>query len=140
MKNVLNTLALLIAPFALCAQTGTSFKVDERSFELIAPFFLIGFLMLFIQSILKQFLDSRLKNKIVEKGVHENIVASLLQTSPKENRNINIKWVAILIGLGVGLTIVYYTLPLNYHSLAIMAFSLAASFLGYYLFIGKQDN
>ena len=47
------------------------------------------------------------------------------------------KWFAMLAGTGVGLTLVNYTMPLGVHSIAIMSFSIAASFLGYYLFIRK---
>ena len=61
------------------------------------------------------------------------------RTNPKEDRNINIKWFAILTGIGMGLTIINYTLPLGIHPLAIIAFSIAASFLGYFLFL-KQDE
>jgi hypothetical protein len=43
----------------------------------------------------------------------------------------------MLAGTGVGLTLVNYTMPLGVHSIAIMSFSIAASFLGYYLFIRK---
>jgi len=85
-------------------------------------------------------MDYRLKNKIVEKGIPENIASSILQTNPKEDRNINIKWFAILAALGVGFTIIYYTLPLGIHSLAIMAFSIAVSFLGYFFFLSTQKD
>jgi hypothetical protein len=76
----------------------------------------------------------------VEKGIPENIASSILQTSPNENRNINIKWFALLTGLATGLTIIYYTLPLGIHSLAIMAFCIAAGFLGYYFFLKRSDK
>jgi hypothetical protein len=81
-----------------------------------------------------------LKNKIVDKGISENLVASVLQTTTKQDGNLNIKWFSILAGIGAGLTIVNYTLPLGIHSLAIMFFSTAASFLGYYFFIKKTQK
>lgn len=96
--------------------------------------------MLFILTVLKRVVDFRLKNKIVEKGIPENIVASILQTNPKEDRNMNIKWFAILAGLGVAFTLINFTLPLGIHSLAIMAFCIAASFLGYFFFIKYSDK
>ena len=85
-------------------------------------------------------MDFRLKNKIIDKGVSEAIAASLLQNDKSETRNTSIKWFALLMGIGIGSTIVYYTLPLNIHSIAIMAFSMAASFLGYYLYLKFLDK
>jgi hypothetical protein len=84
-------------------------------------------------------MEYRLKNKIVERGIPENVASSILQTNPKEDRNTNIKWAAILAGLGAGFTIIYYTLPLGIHSLAIMAFSVAASFLSYFFFLKQSE-
>jgi hypothetical protein len=63
-----------------------------------------------------------------------------LQTNPNENRNVNIKWFAVLTGLGAGLTIIYYTLPFGIHSLAIMAFCIAASFLAYFFFLKYSEK
>jgi hypothetical protein len=96
--------------------------------------------MLFILTIMKRIVDFRLKSKIVEKGIPENIVSSILQTNPKEDRNINIKWFAILAGLGAAFVIIKFTLPLGIHSLAIMAFCIAASFLGYFFFIRSSEK
>jgi len=91
--------------------------------------------MYFIINIMKRIFEHRLKNKIVDKGISENIAQSILATQkPEDNRYANVKWFAILAGIGLGLTGVNYTQPLGFHSLAIMAFSISLSFLGYYLF------
>ena len=133
-------MVVIVTPFAVSAQNNNSLSVPENVFNAVASIFTAGLFMLFILAILKRILDNRLKNKIIDKGIPENIVSSILQTNPKEDRNLNIKWFAILTGLGIGLTIINYTLPLGFHSLAIMAFSIAVSFLGYYLFAKKYDN
>ena len=133
-------MVVIVTPFAVSAQNNNSLSVPENVFNAVASIFTAGLFMLFILAILKRILDNRLKNKIIDKGIPENIVSSILQTNPKEDRNLNIKWFAILTGLGIGLTIINYTLPLGFHSLAIMAFSIAASFLGYYLFAKKYGN
>jgi hypothetical protein len=138
MKKIISILAVTTLPFSLYAQNiGTT--IDKEIFNVCATIFVVALFMIFILTIIKRMLDHRLKNKIVEKGVSENVTASILQTNPKEDRNINIKWFAILTGIGMGLTIINYTLPLGIHSLAIIAFSIAASFLGYFLFL-KQDE
>lgn len=119
--------------FTANASTNNSFKVDERSFELIAPFFLIGLLLLFTYAILRLYLDNRLKNKVVEKNTPENIVALLLRTGADDKKEANLKWFIMFLGLGAALTIIHCTLPLGYHSLAIMAFCIAISFLAIHL-------
>jgi hypothetical protein len=83
---------------------------------------------------MKRVLDHRIKKRIVEKGIPESIASAVLQTNSKEDGNSNIKWFAILTGIGMALTIIHYTLPLGIHSLAIMAFCVAGSFLGYFFF------
>lgn len=139
MKKIINIAAVTAAPIIANAQNNTQ-GIDRETFNACAVIFVVGLFMIFILSILKRIMDYRLKNRIVEKGIPENIASSILQTNPKENRNTNIKWFALLTGIGAGLTIIYYTLPLGIHSLAIMAFCIAASFLGYYFFLKQSER
>ncbi len=140
MKRIINTVAVIVTPFAVNAQNSNSLQVDKNVFNAVASIFVVALFMIFILAIVKRLLDNRLKNKIIDKGIPESIVSSILQTNPKEDRNSNIKWFAILTGFGFGLTIINYTLPLGFHSLAIMSFCIAASFLGYYLFIRHSEK
>ncbi len=140
MKKVVSSIAVIAVPFLASAQDRNGIGYDPAVFNTCAVIFTVGLFMLFILAIIKRFMDFRLKTKIVEKGIPENIASSILQTNPKEDRNINIKWFAILAGLGGGLTFVNNTQPLGIHSLAIMAFSISISFLGYYLFIRWSDK
>jgi hypothetical protein len=140
MKKLVSIAAIGAIPNMASAQTGSLLYINMEIFRACTILFLIGMFMLFILTIMRYIMDHRLKNKIVEKGVAEHIAASILQTNPKGNRNANIKWFAILTAIGVGLTIVYYTLPLDIHSLAIMAFCIGASFLGYFLFLKYTEK
>ena len=108
-------------------------------FRICATIFVVLAFMVFILAVLKGIFEYRLKHKIVDKGIPENIISSLLKDKG-EGRNINIKWFAVLAGLGAGLTIVNYTLPLGIHSLAIMTFSIAFSFLGYFFYLKRSGN
>jgi hypothetical protein len=45
-----------------------------------------------------------------------------------------------LASTGVGLIIVYYTMPLDIHSWAIMAISISFGFLGYYFFLRESEK
>ena len=140
MKRTISIAAIIATPFFVNAQNTDTSTIGKEIFNICATIFVVGLFMIFILVILKRIMDYRLKNKIVEKGIPENVALSILQTNPKEGRNINIKWFAILAGLGTGLTIIYYTLPLGIHSLAIMAFCIAASFLGYFFFLKQSER
>ena len=139
MKKIISVVATIAAPFVVNAQSINP-AIDKEIFNVCATIFVVGLFMIFILVILKRSMDYRLKNKIIEKGVPENVVSSILKKNPKEDRNINIKWFALLTGLGAGLTIIYYTLPVGIHSLAIMTFCIAASFLGYFIFLRQSEK
>src|SRR6185312_6650065 len=140
MKKIIYIVFIAAVPIIANAQNSNVQGINEDVFNACASIFTAGLFMVFILAIIKRIMDYRIKNKIVEKGVPENIASSILQTSPKENRNTNIKWFALLAGIGIGLTIIYYTLPLGIHSLAIMSFCIAASFLGYYFFLKQSEK
>ncbi|MBK5273135.1 MAG: hypothetical protein JJE22_19210 [Bacteroidia bacterium] len=142
MKKIISTVAVIFS--VLVANAQDNFMPDSKFrpevFNIIATIFVVALFMLFILTIMKRIFEYRLKNKIVEKGIPENVVSSILQTKSSEDRNINIKWFALLAGIGAGLAIVNYTLPLGFHSLAIMAFSISISFLGYYFFLRQAEK
>jgi tellurite resistance protein TehA-like permease len=93
-----------------------------------------------ILTFIKWLLDYRLKNKLIEKGAPDHVVSQILQPIISDNKNATIKWFALLMGLGTGLSFIDYYQPLGIHSLAIMSFSLAASFLGYYFYISRREK
>ena len=110
-------------------------EYNEEILQVAAAIFVVGMFMVFIITIMNKIFEHRLKNKIVDKGISESIAQSILETrATEDNKNANIKWFAILAGIGIGLTGVNYTKPFGFHSLAIMAFSISLSFLGYYFF------
>jgi hypothetical protein len=139
MKKIMSLVAIIATPVLANAQNEGQ-VIDKEVFRTCSIIFFCALIMLFVFLILKHFLDYRIKHKILDKEIPENVVASILQITPKENGNTNIRWFSILMGLGVGLTIVYYTMPLGIHSMAIMMFCIAASFLGYYLFLKYSDK
>ncbi|MDP4263613.1 MAG: hypothetical protein Q8941_13890 [Bacteroidota bacterium] len=113
---------------------------DTPVFRVVSIICVIALFMLFILIVMKRVFEYRLKNKVIDKGISENIISSILQKNDGEDRHINIKWFALLTGLGAGLTIIYYTQPLGIHSLAIIAFSIALSFLGYFFYLKYFGN
>lgn len=139
MKKSIIILLASISPFMAQAQDDGGLYSPEV-FRVIATIITVGLFMWFILAIMKRVMDNKLKNKIVDKGVPDSVVASVLKTNPKEDLNANVKWFAILMGLGIALTAIHYTLPLGIHSLAIMAFCIAGSFLGYFFFLKQSEK
>ena len=131
--------AAILICFAANAN-GNVLEINEEVAQVSAAIFVLGMFMYFIISVLKRILEHRLKNKIIDKGISESIAASILESNSGESKNANIKWFAILAGIGIGLTAVNYSQPLGFHSLAIMAFSISLSFLGYYFFVKKTEK
>jgi len=113
----------------------------QKTVEIVAVISTFIMVLLFILALFKRIFDHRLKNKVIDKQVTENMALSILGDHiGKEGRFVNVKWFAILAGIGAGLLIVDYTRPLGIHSLAIMFLSIAFSFLGYHLFLSMQNK
>lgn len=136
MKKIVITATLVQAAFIVYAGDG----FNEEIFQVSAAIFVLLAFMGFILAFLKRILEHRLKNKIVDKGVPESVASSILQTKNTEQKFIHLKWFAILAGTGGGLLGVYYTKPLDIHSLAIMAFSISLAFLAYYLILQRFEK
>ncbi len=142
MKKTVSTAALIFTAVLANAQDGIPGRENSFNgevFRTCSAIFVVILFMVFIVNVLKMFLENRMKHKIIDKGVSETAAASILQTTPKNDQHTNIKWFAILAGIGAGLMIVNYTQPLGIHSIATMAFSISLSFLGYYFFT-KQSG
>jgi hypothetical protein len=147
MKRIITIAIILLMAITANAQTdndasktiidsGFMRELLSTSGALVAVFLITTFILNFVRLVL----DNRIKNRLIEKGAAENLVSQLLQPFSKENKMEPIKWFCILAGIGLGLSLINYTQPLGIHSLAIMSFSLAASFLGYYFFNRKNEK
>lgn len=140
MKKIITIATVCSVSFTADAHD-SGFEYNEEIFQVATAIFVVGMFMYFIINIIKRIFEHRLKNKIVDKGISENIAQSILETKATgDSKYANVKYFAILAGIGIGLTGVNYTQPLGFHSLAIMAFSISLSFLGYYLFIRNTEK
>ncbi|RRB01140.1 hypothetical protein [Larkinella rosea] len=133
MKKLLSVLAGMAAPFVVQAQNTTPY-IDRDLVAVGVALVAGGFGLLFILEIIKRLFAYQLKRKALELGLSE-----VPAQTGQESRT-TIKWFAIWTGIGTGLTLVYLTLPVGIHSLAIMAFCLAASFLGYFFYLKQSRN
>ena len=138
MKRISTLVVIMLASFAAHAQTDPNVIIDKNFMNDLIQIsgVLIGIFLFttFFLAIIRSFLDSKIKNRLIEKGASENIVSQLLQPIKKDSKLEPLKWFSILAGIGLGLALIDVFQPLGIHSLAIMSFSLAASFLGYYFF------
>lgn len=143
MKKILVLTITVLAPLALSAE---DFRLpDNRHFSAqlvtIPAMLLVMYIACaFVLYIIKAVLEHRLRSKLVDKGVSEQVAEQFLQPVNRDLRSQTLKWCLMLAGAGIGLTAVYYTLPLDIHSLAIMAFSIALSYLGYFLYLKYNDR
>jgi hypothetical protein len=147
MKKIITSALMLSVSFTIYAQ-----NVPEDSKTIIDKDFmrelltesgvLLGIFIFttFFLTIIRSALDSRLKNKLIDKGASENVVTQLLQPLKTDSKLEPLKWFSILAGIGLGLALIDAFQPLGIHSLAIMSFSLAAAFLAYYFFTKKTDK
>ena len=144
MKRILLTLITVSAClFSMAQEKGDSNlmhqpNVSTVSSEHAIPFAVLGLFLLigyFSLKAVKLFLDTRLKNKIIDKGVSEQLAVSILQNNNDDNKIEAIKWFLLLSGIGLALLIISMQTVLSIGSAAIMALCLAASFMGYYLYL-----
>ena len=147
MKKIFVTISAIAFALSSNAQDNNNFEpFNDRQFifdsvNMCAILLVIYLLSNFILKIIRQSLDFKLRNKIIDKGTSEPIVAQILQPeSNKEKRNYLLQWFFVLAAIGLGFTIMNITKPFGLHSLAIMAFSIAAGFGGYYFFTRENGN
>ena len=136
-------LILFAAVSANAQQNFQSFPDREfnRDFLQITAFLSGLFLVTsFILSIIRLFLESRMKNKMIEKGVSETIVEQFLQPTNRDSKSVAMKWFIVSACIGLGLAAINLSLPIGIHSIAIMAFSVALGFLGYYFYMKKTGK
>jgi hypothetical protein len=138
MKKLFITTALLATSFGAFAQDDKEPLINRPLIfdilNIIAVVSVIYLVSNWILQMMKTNLDYRLKNKIIEKETAENIVVQLVQPGKKGNGSDKaiLQWFFVLVSIGVGFTLINFTMPFGLHSLAIMAFSIAAGFAGYY--------
>ena len=140
MKKIRLTVVVSLLAMATQAQDHPNFDpFKDRDFlfdalhigtMLIAIYLIASFIL----QIFKAGMTARLKNRMLDKGTEENIVRELLLPDKKENKNYILQWFFVLVAIGIAFLLLMLTRPFGLHSLAIMAFSVAAGFGAYYYF------
>jgi hypothetical protein len=140
MKKISLTVVVSLLAIATQAQAHENFEpFKDRDFlfdvlhistMLIAVYLVASFIL----QIFKAGMTARIKNRMLDKGTEENIVRELLLPDKKENKNYILQWFFIMLALGIAFLLLMVTSPFGLHSLAIIAFSIAAGFGAYYYF------
>ncbi len=146
MRKLIISLISLLATVQAFAQNKPISDTKSSSLEplasepiagIILPIIFISFLVFMLVSLVRYFLEYRLKNKLIDRGMSEQLSAYLLSKNDQEKYNEVIKLAILFCGIGAGLTMTYLTAPINIHSLAIIAFSLGLSYLAYFFYLRK---
>lgn len=147
-KKVIANLILLASTPAfaqhLSVQNNTSNAIEPATTsslgETLIPVLVIGFVVFMLITLVKYFLEFRLKNKLIDKGMSEQFSAYLLHKNDQDRKSEIMKLAILCCGISGGLTLTYFTAPIDIHSLAIMTFSIGISFLLYYFFLKRSKK
>ncbi|MDO6432599.1 hypothetical protein Q4E93_18480 [Flavitalea sp. BT771] len=144
MKRIIATFTVFLSVAAAYAQDRNEPLIDRGMIRdtlniggILMVMYIITYLIL---EILQRNLDHRLKSKIIESGTQEGIVSRLLANKKRDNRKVILQWICVLLSIGGGLSIINFAQPFGLHSIAIMAFSLGAGLLAYYLISGRAGK
>lgn len=143
MKKILTGILMLLTTVAAFSQNkpmADKPAAIEPISEILLPVSFILTLVFMLISLIKYFLEFRLKNKLIDRGMSEQLSAYLVKKNDKEKQHEVIKLAILFCGIGLGLTMVYLTTPIHIHSLAIMAFSLGLSYLAYFFYLRRQNK
>jgi len=142
MKKTMITTILVSAARVANAQSDRQWRLTPdnvmelaRAAGVILVLYMVG---RFVLNFTRQILDYRLKHKMIDKGVPDQIIAQLTLAGKKDNRLAALQWAFILAGIGLGLLLIAFFPPLGLHSLMIMSFCISLSFLLYYYFTRSQ--
>ena len=142
MKKISITFSAIAISVAANAQDNGEPLIDRSLvfdvFHICSILLIIYVITTFVLQMVKQNFDYRIKSKIIEKGTPEDVASKLLQGDKKDTRQTLLQWIFVMASIGVGLTIINLSRPFGLHSLAIMAFSISAGFLGYYVFAKRS--
>lgn len=144
MKGFLLLLLCCLTTGGASAQPAPIPALDYNALELARrvalPAFALFLLGYFVLAAIKLVLNYLLKNKIVDTAVISESIVERLLPGPQDEQNKVVKWVALLLSTGAGLTLCSWYLPLGLHSVIILLFSTALGFLAYYLFLRRQTK
>lgn len=144
MKKITTIAIIILTALPLNAQSVYKLQdgkeISRELIDIPASLLAVYLVSLFLLNAIKWILNYRLKSKMIDKGISNDIVKQFLQPEKNETKQQAIKWFIILTAIGIGLSIISFFQPLGIHSLAILIFSIAFSFLAYYFYIRHSEK
>jgi hypothetical protein len=140
MKKIIVIAIALSAALTTNAQGNDIVPDSQRQLVMNGTVILLIYLVSsFILKATRSIQDYRLKNKIIERGVPEQLAAQYLRSDINEDKNQTVKIVCVLAGAGMGLSLIGYFVPPVITMLAMMSFSIATGFLVYYIYLKNSS-
>lgn len=140
MKKTAFILGAISLPCIAKTQQQALPPIDKEIFNICSAIFVTALFMAFIVTLIRLFLNHRIRTKLMENIVPESIMVNLLKEESGDSKLSAAKWAIIFAGLGLAFSIIFQTLPLGIHSLGILFFCLSASFAAYYFFLSKKKG
>jgi len=141
-KKLITIIPAMLIFAAARAEDRNGFPIDRDfmvdAFHIGATLFLLYLCFNFVLDILQRNLDHRIKSRAIAAGSSETMVGRLLARQKKDFRRGALAWICVLLAIGLGLSIINLTLPFGLHSMAILAFSIGAGLLAFYVISGRQ--
>ena len=111
--------------------------IDPDVYKIIVIIFLIVIFLSFFTAMLKNILDHKIKKKMLDKEISEDVITSFLENKSQEVKHTSVKWFLVLLSVGIGLFITQFFLPLGMHSIGIMAISISLAFLVHAVYLNR---
>ncbi|SHL37962.1 hypothetical protein SAMN05444266_103135 [Chitinophaga jiangningensis] len=140
MKKIPFLFTAFFVPLVACAQGNPGPYIDKDIFNICAAIVVMALLLGFLLTFSRLFLDYRIKTRLSDSGLPTEVISTLLPEDKNSSKTAALKWAVILAGIGLACTLIYFTLPLGIHSLAILACCLSASFAVYYIILLKMKK
>ena len=143
MKKLTAVVMVLLSSTMLHAQglfNGDVPGIVEELTRAVIIFFGMFLIGSFILTVFRQMLDYRLKRRMLEKGVSDELATHFLRPTTKDTKAQIMKWFIIFLSIGAGFIFINLTLPLGIHSLAILCFCIAFGYLAYYFFLKRIER
>lgn len=110
-------------------------KYFEIAVVLLAAWAAITVIMTFIKTLL----DNRLKVKMIEKGISEDVIKNVLQTNRFEAKQQAFKWFLFLFGISAGL-FAASLFPAGIFSIGIVLLAISICYLIYYYYLKMNKS
>ncbi|OJV22561.1 MAG: hypothetical protein BGO21_05230 [Dyadobacter sp. 50-39] len=140
MKKKISILLTTIFPALAKVETIKSTYIDRDQVALGVTILLVAFILLFLLELTSRYFQYKLKEKVLESGVTDQLATLLLQPDRKQSLRSCIKWLVIFLGLALGFCIIAWTDPSVWAGLAALSLCLSGSLLAYYIFLKRTDH